>query len=302
LAEAEWLARRAVDTEDADKQIRQQNWAMPAKNTSERAVDLSIEHIVKRQHGLARRVIPDGVSHVTAAMDLGKYRCHWMVIAWTNSYRGYIIDIGVKEVPKGLPEEKALEIAIREQWDEFQEGYAQEKTPDLRRIDRMIVDSGHSGESVYAVARNFPKRIFPYKGYGESSTNKAGAYHEPKANVKNKDVAKGLQYHITIFQADTGPVPLMHVNADYWKGFCHQRLACAESDPSAVTLYRDDDSKHMDLARHLTAEEQVTEIGIGGREVKTWKVKRRENHWLDCYSMNCALAHTNGSRIHLKPV
>jgi hypothetical protein len=59
--------------------------------------------------------------------------------------------------------------------------------------------------------------------------------------------------------------------------------------------------KHFDLAKHLTAEEQVTDYGLGGKEIIKWQRLRKENHWLDTYYMNCMIAHTNGSRIHHKP-
>ena len=294
LAEGEWTSKRSANTDDSDKQIRQQNWALPARATKEQAVNITIETIKERQHGTGRGVVPKGAAHVVASMDIGKFKCHWIVMGWTDSCRGYVIDYGVKEVSQSIALESAIEIAIREQWDEFQEGYRQDGGTELRRVDRMIVDSGYMPDAAYRVAFSLRGRVLASKGYGESQRMKNGKYVEPKGT--SKEVAKGLQYHIVAKATDCGQVALLHANVDFWKTFAHRRLACGIDEDSAVTLFSASGNDHIEYARHMTAEQLITETGAGGRETQRWEVIRKMNHWLDCYTMNCYGAHTVGVR------
>ena len=83
-----------------------------------------------------------------------------------------------------------------------------------------------------------------------------------------------------------------------WKSFLHARLAQAQGDPGALSLWGRRPEEHRLVAEHLTAESPTRTEGRG-RVVDEWKVKANafDNHWLDCFTGCCVAASMEGVRL-----
>ncbi len=67
--------------------------------------------------------------------------------------------------------------------------------------------------------------------------------------------------------------------------------------PGAATLYYSPDrNEHMSLAKHFTAEKQVTKNGV-----TSWEEVHGNNHWLDGFYNACMSGHLCGARLIEQP-
>ena len=87
------------------------------------------------------------------------------------------------------------------------------------------------------------------------------------------------------------------VNADYWKSWVHQRLSTPVDSAGAMTLYQASPEEHLTLAKHLTAEQKVTQFVAGKGVVDKWERVRKYNHWFDALYNACAAGHHSGVRL-----
>jgi len=124
----------------------------------------------------------------------------------------------------------------------------------------------------------------PSKGVG------TGASHRPMAEyLRKKGEVCGHRWHIPNVR---GTRELRHVRVDtnYWKTFCHDRLATAPGDRGCLSLFgRPGD--HRLFADHVAASEFCVRTEGRGRTVNEWKARpgAPDNHWLDCL-VGCAVA------------
>jgi phage terminase large subunit GpA-like protein len=98
LAADEWRASRSTDEENAEREMRQFVWCLPAQALKWQQISLEAQEIVSRTTDLARGILPADTLFLTAAMDLGKYLTHWVVVAWREGAVGHIVDYGRLEV------------------------------------------------------------------------------------------------------------------------------------------------------------------------------------------------------------
>ena len=89
---------------------------------------------------------------------------------------------------------------------------------------------------------------------------------------------------------------VVHVDADFWKTFTHNRLETPMSEVGAMTLYRDRAEGHFRFCKHLLAEQAEEEWRASGK-VTVWKQVHRENHHLDSTALALAAAHKAGARL-----
>jgi hypothetical protein len=87
------------------------------------------------------------------------------------------------------------------------------------------------------------------------------------------------------------------VNADYWTSWVHQRLSTPLETAGAMTLYHASAEEHLSLAKHLTAEQKVTQFVAGKGVVDKWEQLRKNNHWFDTLYNACAAGHHSGVRL-----
>jgi len=117
IGEREWLAEQRGSTE-AKRGIYQFEWAEPYDELiREDAIHLDRQMILGKQDPMCLRGSPpDDATLVTAGIDVGMYRLHWVVAAFApDPERGWVIDFGVDEVPQGArPDAENVAAVLRD--------------------------------------------------------------------------------------------------------------------------------------------------------------------------------------------
>jgi hypothetical protein len=156
------------------------------------------------------------------------------------------------------------------------------------QIERCLVDAnwGVSTDVVYQFCRQSAHSALLLPSHGRF----VGASSVPFSEYKRKLGERvGHNWRIPNVQ---GKRAIRHVifDTNYWKTFCHARLAVAMGDRGCLSLFGGNPEHHRLFAEHITAEYRVKTSGRG-RTVDEWKLRPEasENHWLDCL-VGCAVA------------
>lgn len=304
VAEQEWRAARAEDTENAEKEMRQFVWAMPWSPQIEELSEVTAAMVLRRVGRHPRGVAPAETVALTASMDLGKHLAHWGVMAWLADLECRVIDYGRLDVASSsVGEERGVLIALRTWRDMLLEGYALEEEETGERQVMVpgigLIDSGYDPDVVYQFCRESVEgrfwRFRPVKGFGVTQYGEMRrAYREPKKRGGTTR-AVGDHYHVTRLQEKR--VDLVEFDADWWKTFWHKRLLTPPGEAGAVSLFMADSREHLAFAKHQMAERQVQEFVPGKGSVVRWHVVHRNNHYLDMASMGCLAGHLLGVRM-----
>jgi len=280
----EWKGERSEDPDNAEKESRQFLWALPYDPP---IVDVTALHArtVRQRVGLETKgFVPADTDLLTLGVDIGKYVSWWLLTAWgwegCERPWGHIVDYGSLEVPSQDQDvEVAILAALRTFRDEFvEQGWA---TPDgAKRVPNLTaVDARYKPQAIHQFLRESGDHYIAAHGCGRGKRYPK-AYSAPRRTTKST-CRVGLGYHV-----DWAPIEqlfMLEIDADYNKGWIHERLATPVGQPGAITLYKSPDvNEHTTLAKHLTAEKQVEEFVPGQGTVLRWEVLSRRNHWLDC--------------------
>ena len=265
----------------------------PPEESGPEGSGLTAHAVMNSQNGLKQREMHRDVQFVTAAIDLGKYACHWTMIGWLPDATGTIIDYGVAEVAgMGTKTEKqAQELALFNcllQWRT--EVLDVEKPPSL-----ILVDSGDFTEVAYSFVRDVGGSPFMVaKGTGGRMFRHGKA--SPTRRVGNNWFANHLpESGVWLYSLDT----------DYWKDFVHQRFLTPTIDeagvlrPATLSIYNADGDRkrHMSFSHHIVAEERREEFIAGKGLKRWWHQTNRNNHYFDATYMACAAAGMIGMKL-----
>jgi phage terminase large subunit GpA-like protein len=297
----EWRARHEPDEANAEKEMLQFVWALPYEPPEIDITPLSADDIKRRVAAYKRGVIPAACQYVTVGLDTGKWKCHWVAIAWEPDGTGYVIDYGVINVPSREHSlQKALVMALTDFRDFVMSGW-QLEAGGQRAPDQVWIDSGwyEHTDAVYlfcqAANAGLPsgrERFRPSKGHGEGQ-QRSTVYTAPKA--VGKTVRRiGEEYYLGKVQGKR--IVLVHVNADHWKSRVHQSLGTPADSPGSLILFDGLAAEHYEFARHITAEKQVEEYIDGKGTRIIWERVRRANHYLDAAYNAAAAGHFCGVR------
>jgi len=296
LAADEWRAVRAVDEENAEREMRQFVWCIPVAATKQDEVSLEITDIVSRGVGLPPGVVPENTLWLTAGVDIGKYLIHWIVVAWGEQATGQIVDYGRIET---ACDDLGLEPAVLQGLKQFRDltinGWPMDQTDEneLRTPDQVWIDSAYLPEVVHEFCRQTGSPFYPSIGRGATQPRRHGVPRGTAIGSTVREVGEG--FNVCWLPAEQ--IHRMEVDADHWKTWVQQRLRTPLGQPGAMTLYRAAPSEHLSLARHLTAEHKVEAYVAGKGVVVQWERVRRQNHWLDALYNACAAAYYCGARI-----
>ena len=293
----EYRGARASDEEMAERKLCQFVWALPYAPDKEDETALDAWVVMKRQLPFARGVVPAGAEFVTAGLDLGKTKCHYVVLAWFPGARCHVVDYGVLEV---LHETLGVERGLADVMMRFDEiagaGWIDEGAKPVQPT-WVFVDSGWETETVYSFCRRedleLRGRWMPVKGFG--ALQRAGHYVSPRK--KNSDVRSiGNGWHIVRVKAKR--IRTVMLNSDEWKAWVHKRLATPVGEPGALTFYETANPfGHERISKHLLAE-KVTKAYDPKRG---WYTKlesvRKDNHYLDATYIACAAGNVAGARL-----
>lgn len=279
VAAKEWRAARDPDAENSDTACRQFLWTLPREDAAGDGTKLDAHAIAARVTGDPRGRVPSGAERVVVAVDVGKWRCHWVALALFEDGRRHAVEYGQLQVPSDeLGQEAALTTALRE----FRDGaLADGWESDAGRVtpDVVLADSGWLTETVYGFCRESPG-WFPAKGFA------AAQYRRPYRAPRGKDrtvAFVGDGYHLVRMPAKG--VRLFDCNADRWKSAVHDGLLVPPAAAGAITLYKAAAADHLTLGKHLTAERQTRSFEAGVGEVVAWEALSRNNHYFDAFGL-----------------
>ena len=259
---------------------------------------LTPEIVQSRISGLARRQLPLNTVALTAAIDLGKYRLHWVVVAWWPGAGGVVVDYGVAEVHNtdrsmdNEASEPAIYNALLTFRDELLAKQFTDGAGNRVPVQFCMVDSGTFTNAAYQFIRDVggifhaSKGINPYTPKKQSTgTIIAGA---------NMHAAKQPAAGLWLYELDTS----------YWKQFVHERFMTPTFDDNnmlrrgSLSLFMlDGNQKHGAFGQHIAAEELVTEFKEGKGSKTFWSVKNENNHWLDATYMAAAAGEACGVKL-----
>jgi len=291
----EWRAARSADEESAEREMRQFVWCVPVAPTSWSETLLESSEIAARIIDLPRGIVPEGAKCLTAAIDLGKYVAHWILVAWSDSATAHIVDYGRHDVATDdFGVEQATMIALRELRAMIQDGWPIGSAHGQTEVPKQVwIDAGYQTPVVYAFCRESGIRYRPVIGRGAGQQHRQW-YNRPKRSGSIvKDIGEG--FHMNWMPAEL--IHMAEVDADHWKTWVHQRLSTPLDKPGALTLYQASPQEHLALAKHLTAETKTEEFVAGKGVVTCWQRLRRQNHWFDCLTYASAAGAKCGVRL-----
>ncbi|MGA2499556.1 MAG: terminase gpA endonuclease subunit, partial [Tepidisphaeraceae bacterium] len=202
LAADEWRAAHSANEENAEREMRQFVWSLPVVPAKMDMTALEINALASRIAAVPRGIIPATAKWLTAAIDLGKYLCHWIVVAWGPEAVGHIVDYGRIEVASDdVGVEKALLTALRQFRDELRAGWPMGTAGGPRTPPRLVfVDSGYMAPVVYAFCREPGKMFHPTIGRGTSQQH-AQWYNRPTSTGSIVKLI-GEGYHVNLLPAE----------------------------------------------------------------------------------------------------
>lgn len=255
-------------------------------------------HMVRhRLNDLPHGVIPDGAVKLTAAIDIGKYYCHWMIVAWRGRMVGDVVDYGVQDVHNANERgaEAAILAALREWRDnQYNAPYAT-KDGDEWKIGLCLIDAGNWDTAIYEFVKESGHPFHASKGVGDQP-GKAGFYQ----GKPSKDRRVGDHWYM---QRQGNGLWLTHLHADHWKRCLHERWMTNHHDDEgnrrdgSLCLWGNVARDHVAFSHHQVAEVETEEFVQGKGQKVIWKKVSKSNHWLDCGYMNCAAASMAGIKL-----
>lgn len=217
--------------------------------------------------------LPEGVRVLTCGVDVQKNRLIYDVRGWGKRSESWLIESG----------ELWGETEQQDVWNDLS-GLLDRKWGERLAIRRMGIDSGYRpGDKwkkpdnlIYAFCRKHPARVIATKGHETLAKPLSPSLID--VTIKGQTFKKGLQ--------------LWHIDSDYFKSWVHGRLQWPADQPGGWHLPHDVTD---DYCQQLTAEART--LKPSGHA--TWVRIRKDNHHLDCESINVAVAHSLG--LHRQP-
>lgn len=270
----------------------------PPEEVGPQGSGLTWQTVDSRRSGLDRYQLPANASCLTVGIDLGKYLCHWVVVAWWKGAGGTIIDYGRAEVvgtDRNMDNE-ASEPQIYKTLLNWRDQLLAKEYVDAagarRTVDAVFVDSGTFTDAAYQFVRDVHGAPF-YVSKG------IGNYRDKTTETDR--IKPGNHLHASYQEAQH--LWLYELDTDYWKQFVHERFLTPTFDEQnflrrgALSLFSfpgDSATRHTAFAQHIVAEELVSEFKEG-KGVKTyWNVVNDNNHWLDATYLSAAAASARG--------
>lgn len=293
LGQLEWKASRDPNEDNADREMRQFQWAIPYVLEIWDETPLDPYALAGRIGTTPRGLVPAWCEYITVGVDVAMYKIHYVVTAWRSDGAGMVIDYNeLKVFGKKQSIERAIMNALRYLRDKILSfGYAREDGGELVLPDYVFVDRGYKKAAVDAFIRESNatdewNRVFwPVIGRG-TGKQYAGRYNQP-ANKTDLIPYVAQDFYLKRFRKEG--VAVFELNADAGKSWVHQRLAtpCRDEEgvwldePGALSLFIPAEGDHAKFAKHLTAEKETQEFIQGKGVVTVWLVLSKVNHYFD---------------------
>lgn len=292
IAQEEWRCSRSADEENSERKMRQFWWAVPVDSGGKAVSAVDVTAITRRvDESHPRGIVPTDAEFITIGIDLGLRLCHWTAIAWRPNATPHVIDYGRLEVPiDTMASEEAILLALRDFRDTAMKGWPHGTGVAVPAV--VLLDAGNEwGDLVSKLCEETGRAWLPAKGFGTRQYRGGRSSHKKESPTKIVQV--GDNFHIASVAG--WRVPLVDIDADYWKTWLHSRLQTPEGKPGALTLFNGAD--HFTYAKHMTAEKKVEEFVAGKGAVTRWEAISRNNHYLDSTCLACVAGHIAGVRL-----
>jgi len=277
----------------------------PPETVGPQGAGLTAETVASRLSGFSRCQLPANTHTLTAAIDLGKYNCHWTVIAWWKGAGGCVVDYGIAEVTGNdsintgdkaadmMASEPQIFKALLNWRDSLLSKEYVDAAGTPRKIDCVFVDSGTYTNAAYEFVRQVGGVFHAAKGIGK--------YHQKTTST---DKLKAGDHMHAAYQ-ESERLWLFDLDTDYWKNWVHERFLTPPFDDEtnllrkgSLSLFVPDGSRrHTSYAQHIVAEELVTEFKEGKGSKTYWNKRNDNNHWLDATYYAAAAGRFTG--VHL---
>lgn len=254
--------------------------------------------VESRISGLSRLQLPANTIALTAAIDLGKYNCHWAVTAWWHGAGGVVVDYGVAQVygtDKSIDNEASEPMiyqALLNWRDELLQKQFVDATGTARKVDFCMVDSGTFTNAAYQFVREVGGIFHPSKGISP---------YRPRKQSTPTTIA-GANMHAE--KLPSSGVWLYELDTAYWKQFVHERFLTPTFDEQnmlrrgSLSIYTPGPKqRHSQYAQQIASEELVTEFKEGKGAKTFWSVKNENNHWFDATYMAAAAGEACGVKL-----
>ena len=270
----------------------------PPEEVGPQGNGLTAEIVASRVNGLSRRQLPANTISLTAAIDLGKYSCHWVVMGWSQSACGVVVDYGIAEVhgtDKSIDNEASepqIYRALLNWRDELLGKNFVDATGTHRNVDFCFVDSGTFTNAAYEFCRQVRGIFKPSKGQEP--------YH--RKNKDTDDIRAGTNLHASKLAVQD--LWLYHLHTSHWKQWVHERFLTPTFDENnmlrsgSLSLFAMPEGKsHRTYPQHIVGEELVREFKEGKGTTEYWAPKNENNHWLDATYMASAASEVCGVKL-----
>jgi phage terminase large subunit GpA-like protein len=279
----EWKGAREVDQDNAEKELLQWTWALPAKPKEQDVEPLDFRTVMHRQSQWKRGLMPSDVVTIAAGVDVREKQLDWFVTAKRANGQPLCIDYGFEPVLREASDLKtALKQAIRYLQEKFDKGWEVEGLTGLRGIDIALIDIGWETDTIRE-GLNEHQLWRRAKGFGFKQ-HSGSAYVAPQN--KNRQMHQiGEGWHDVILTRGNKRFRELENNADHWKRRVHQSLTVAADSSAALLLPKSEKVEgRIEVAKQLTAERETTQFEVGKGTVRKWVQTFTRNHLLDaCY-------------------
>ena len=277
---------------------------------------LNPDKIARRTTGLPRAIVPNETKAITAFIDVQKDLLYYVIVAWSQQGRGFVIDYGAcpdqsrshwskSSVANTLVGtfggdlESYLRGGLNTLTRAILENDYQSEDGAVHQIAKLAIDCrwGESTTIVRRFVRESPHRarIVPSMGLFVGANTKE--WQKIKLDRKDK---KGVNCKL-VTPKESGSKELVY-DTNFWKSYIADRLMCDQEATKAIVLFDAPVHVHRMFAEHMAYEDCVSVTGKSGTTVTEWRQTRTggtvENDYFDCLVGNAALASIMGISTH----
>lgn len=248
---------------------------------------------------LKRGQLPDGIEHVTTAIDVQKRLLYWKSIAWTTDGKGFIFDYGTfpkqprpqfthNDAPNTMEKFVRAHIGRGYSWEEclqecLRRCIRERRDPSIGPVPEVILVDARWNESRTPVLDVCVEDEFSDIAQVGGGVFVGGGDVPISARVMppgSRRPSKGVEWYFK--RAADGEV--LYWDANYYRSKFQGGLATEAGKPGSITFYGR--LPNQILAEHFGAKACSKKEGTK-RDIEEWKNKpgRTNDHWLDCAVM-----------------
>jgi len=295
---ADQLGENTEERINAEKEIRQFVWALPAEDAVEDLIDLDPQAMILRTGDTSatqRGIIPASHEFLTVGVDIRARQLHYVVKSSDAAANCRVIQHDILKVhSQRLGVEAAILRALRYLRDDvLSYGFRREGEADPLLPDLVFIDSGWTPDPIYGFCAECDRlpswspddetglsTFWPIVGRGHGQQYDRSYTHPISTGTDVKLIGPGMHVRLN---KKYGRLYVV-LDADVGKSFTHARWATPVDEPGACTIHIATGGDHQYFFKQITAERLTEEFIEGKGTVRRWVVKSRVNHYLDADS------------------